>query len=193
MKYTLHPSHTRHLTLSIHPDGSLVVKAPKHINKEAIERFIAQKSKWIEKKRAYFKAHFEKKNKIKEELYKKYGEIYVKSSNQKQEYKKYKETAEELVQERLEYFNATYKFKYNKVSIKNQKTRWGSCSKRGNINFNYKLALIPKRMADYIIIHELCHLKELNHGANFWKLVSVAMPEYKEVRGDLRKMGVVLG
>lgn len=98
----------------------------------------------------------------------------------------HKESARKLVHERLEYFNQFYGFKYNKVAIRNQKTRWGSCSKRGNLNFSYKLALLPPHLADYIIVHELCHLKEFNHSQAFWDLVAQQFLDHKELRKKLK-------
>ena len=88
------------------------------------------------------------------------------------------------------YFNGVYKFKFNKVNIRNQKTRWGSCSAKGNINFNYKIALLPERLADYIIVHELCHLGEFNHSRKFWDLVVEAIPDHREIRSELKQKGI---
>ncbi len=104
----------------------------------------------------------------------------------KKDYIENKQQALLLVQKRLEHFNKFYGVKVNKVSIKNQKTRWGSCSKKGNLNFNYKIALIGDRLADYIIVHELCHLKEFNHGPKFWNLVAQTIPDYLERRKELK-------
>jgi predicted metal-dependent hydrolase len=92
----------------------------------------------------------------------------------------------ELVTRRLVYFNSFYNFKYNKVTIKNQSSRWGSCSRKGNINFNYRLALIPPELADYVIVHELCHLGQLNHSRKFWELVERTMPNWRELRARLK-------
>ena len=100
---------------------------------------------------------------------------------------KYKEEAYNLAESRINYFTKIYKFKYNKINIKNQKTRWGSCSKKGNLNFNYKIALLPSLISDYLIAHELCHLKELNHSKRFWKLVEKTIPNYRSIRGELKK------
>lgn len=102
-------------------------------------------------------------------------------------YAKYKEVAREVAHKKLEEFNKIYNFKYGKISIKNQKTRWGSCSRSGNINFNYKIALLPDRLADYIIVHELCHLGEFNHSKNFWNLVEKTIPDYEQRREELKK------
>lgn len=104
------------------------------------------------------------------------------------EYLAHKESARKLVHERLEYFNQFYGFKYNKVAIRNQKTRWGSCSHHGNLNFSYKLALLEPRLADYIIVHELCHLKEFNHSKAFWSLVVQQFPDYRELRKQLKRV-----
>jgi predicted metal-dependent hydrolase len=101
-------------------------------------------------------------------------------------YLKYKESAVILVKNKLEYFNQFYNYKYNRVTIKNQKTRWGSCSKKGNLNFNYKIVLLSQKQIDYIIVHELCHLKEFNHSQRFWDLVALTILDYKEIRSSLR-------
>ncbi len=101
-------------------------------------------------------------------------------------YLKYKEPARELILRRVEYFNSIYNFSYGRISVRNQRSRWGSCSKRGNLNFNYKIVLIPEKLADYIIVHELCHLKEFNHSKNFWALVAKTFPDYKKIKQDLR-------
>ena len=104
----------------------------------------------------------------------------------KSEYLKYKNQALELVRNKLEHFNQFYNFKYNKVTVRNQSTRWGSCSKSGNLNFNYKLALLPENLVDYVVVHELCHLGEFNHSKNFWDLVARTVPDYKKRRQELR-------
>jgi hypothetical protein len=110
-----------------------------------------------------------------------------------QNYLKYKSQALLLVKERIEYFNTFYNYKYGRIVIRNQKTRWGSCSRKGNLNFNYKIALLTPNQADYIIVHELCHLKEFNHSQRFWDLVAQAVPDYKEVRHSLRDNSLRLG
>jgi predicted metal-dependent hydrolase len=117
----------------------------------------------------------------------------VKIKRKNLNYIKYKKQAVVLVRERLEYFNTFYNFKYGRVAIRNQKTRWGSCSKKGNLNFNYKIVLLSPKQADYIIVHELCHLKEFNHSQRFWDLVAKAVPDYKEVRHSLRNNSLRLG
>ncbi len=103
------------------------------------------------------------------------------------DYKRYKEVARALASARVAYFNFFYNFSVGRISIRDTKTRWGSCSKKGNLNFNYKILFLPPHMADYIIVHELCHLKEFNHSQNFWDLVVKVVPEYRAVRVDLKR------
>lgn len=108
------------------------------------------------------------------------------------QYLKNKEKAREIVNDRLEYFNQFYGYQWNNIAIRNQKTRWGSCSKKGNLNFNYKIALLAPTTADYIIVHELCHLKEFNHSQNFWTLVAKTIPDYKIIRAELKNNPFIL-
>ena len=105
-------------------------------------------------------------------------------------YLAHKEMARVFIHERLFSLNAHYDFAYKRVFIKNQKSCWGSCSEHGNLNFNYKLAFLPSHVADYVIVHELCHLAELNHSPRFWSLVAQTCPEYKKCRKELRTIRV---
>lgn len=101
-------------------------------------------------------------------------------------YARHKEATRVLVHARLNHYNAHYQLPLKKVFIKNTKSRWGSCSSRGNLNFSYKLLFLPPAVADYIIVHELCHLAEFNHEHAFWALVAETCPHYKELRQSLR-------
>ncbi|MDE2399946.1 MAG: M48 family metallopeptidase [Patescibacteria group bacterium] len=103
------------------------------------------------------------------------------------DYKKHKETARALVHQRITELNTHYNFKISRVAIRDTKTRWGSCSKGGNLNFNYKILFLPPHIADYIIVHELCHLKEFNHSVNFWSLVAEVAPNHKAIRRELKR------
>ena len=110
--------------------------------------------------------------------------------NQRVEYILNKEYARAFVHDRLQVLNQYYCFDYKRVSIRNQRTRWGSCSKRGNLNFNYRIASLPVHLADYIIVHELCHLKEFNHSQAFWNLVARAIADYRDRRRELRQVSL---
>ena len=78
---------------------------------------------------------------------------------------------------------------YGRISIREQKTRWGSCSSVGNLNYNWKLVLMPPGVLDYVVVHELAHRREMNHSAAFWKVVATWMPDYKKYRKWLRDNG----
>lgn len=95
--------------------------------------------------------------------------------------------AKRYMPERAAILADRYGFRINKVSIRNQKTRWGSCSARGNLSFNFNLVQYRKEIIDYVIVHELCHLKEMNHSNKFWNLVEKICPDYKALRRELKK------
>ena len=110
------------------------------------------------------------------------------SAKSKAEHKVLGEAARALVHERLDHFNRHYGLIFGKVFIRNTRTRWGSCSSRGNLGFNYRIAKLPPHLANYIVVHELCHLKEFNHSPAFWTLVAETIPEWKQYRAALRKI-----
>lgn len=99
----------------------------------------------------------------------------------------YKEKASEIIHDRLQHFNQHYGFHYNQVTFRNQKTRWGSCSSQKNLNFNWRLAMAPIEVIDYVVVHELCHLKEMNHSPRFWARVEEAAPHHTKAKKWLRK------
>lgn len=158
------------LRLAVHASGRVVVSAPYFMPERLIESFIAEKTEWI----LDTLNHFESLPKP------------ILPKQTKADYKRLKPMALALAQERIAMFNEVYKFNFNRISIKNQKTCWGSCSRKGNLNFNYKIALLPPHLADYVIVHELCHLGELNHSKRFWELVEKTVPEYRRLKRELR-------
>ena len=169
--YTLRESKkAKRMRLTIHSAGDFVVTKPFKLNEDLVEKFIKQKANWILSKLKYFKQF-------------KNNPLFI---NNKKHYLEHKEEALKFISERVDYYNNIYGFDFNRISIRNQKTRWGSCSNKKNLNFNYRIMFLPKRMADYIIIHELFHLKEMNHSKKFWNLVAEAIPDYLEIRKDLR-------
>lgn len=102
-------------------------------------------------------------------------------------YRTHKEVARSSILAKIKRYNEVYQYRLGRVSIRNQKTRWGSCSKRGNLNFNYKILFLEEPFADYIVVHELCHLQELNHSQRFWNLVAQVFPNHKSIRNELRR------
>lgn len=105
-------------------------------------------------------------------------------------YLELKGIALELVKYRLEYWNLHYKLSYGRVSVKNHVSRWGSCSSKGNLNFNYRIAELSSKLVDYIIVHELCHRAQFNHSQKFWDLVGETIPDYLECRAELKKIRI---
>lgn len=171
IQYTLKVSErARGVRLAIYHDGDFVVTVPKRVGENVAEDFILKKSRWILSKLEYFK--------------KNPRTIFIKHTPK--EIQEYKKQASTLVRIRIQHWNTFYNFKYNTITIKNVTSRWGSCSKKGNLNFNYKILFLPQELVDYIIVHELCHLREMNHSAEFWSIVAKTIPEYKELRKQLK-------
>ena len=103
---------------------------------------------------------------------------------------KHKEQAREIVLQRLEHFNQHYNLTFGRISIRNQRRRWGSCSSKGNLNFNYRIATLPSHLSDYIIVHELCHRGQFNHSQKFWDLVGETLPNYEALQVELKKIRI---
>lgn len=169
--YTIKKSkRAKRMRLAVYCDGSVVVTTPFGVNQNIVEKFIADKKQWLSDKINFFKSVDSKS---------------IRTFSEK-DYSDNKDEAFKLVHDRIGAFNRKLKFSYNAISIKNQKTRWGSCSRNGNLHFNYKIIFLPKKQQDYIIAHELCHLKEFNHSKKFWSLVEKVMPDYLEIKNELR-------
>lgn len=162
----------RGIRISVHGDGQVVVTAPRWVSQKIVAKFVASKTVWIKAKVDFSKLE---------------SNVIVKGGNRR-EYKKYCESARRLVGQKLKEINQHYGLTYGRVSIRFQKTRWGSCSKNGNLNFNYRLIFLPEALVDYLITHELCHLKEMNHSIGFWRLVGETISDYKDKSKQLRKM-----
>lgn len=161
----------RHLRLSIDAGGRVLLTRPVWVSQKAALSFLAEKRSWLEEQWQKFSLR---------------PDSYLNRGG-REEYLKYKEKARSLVMERLLYFNQFYSFRYGRISVRDQHSRWGSCSKKGNLNFNYRLVLLPPELADYVILHELCHLGEFNHSPDFWRLLARKMPDYAERRKSLRQ------
>ncbi|MCF7794913.1 M48 family metallopeptidase [Patescibacteria group bacterium] len=171
IKYKIKKSYkAKHIRLALYPDKSIIVTKPFLCSQRTVEKFIISKKDWIQKKLQYFDT-LPKKRKFSRE-----------------HYLKNKELTRKIVESKVDKYSKELGVKYKKISIRNQKTRWGSCSKEANLNFNYKIILLAEHLQDYIIIHELCHLKELNHSKRFWDLVASICPDYKKHRRELKNI-----
>ena len=143
-------------------EGKVIVKAPKKVSKKEIEKIIKQKSDWIQKA-------LEKEIKKQEKQ-----PLYI-----KEEFKRIIEkNVNELVQ--------LTRLKPNKITIKQKKYAWGSCSSKKNITLNLELIKYSQEAIRYVILHELCHIKYMNHSKDFWNLVKKYMPNYKQVKKEFK-------
>ena len=171
VRYTLRKSkRAQRMSLTVHCDGAVILTTPFRMPERCAVRFLREKRDWLFKKLSYFR---------------RFGSVRPQRLP-RGAYLAHKEAARRLVQERLAHFNAHYRFSYNRITIRDQKTRWGSCSQRGTLSFNYRLALLPPHLADYVVVHELCHLAHFNHSASFWQLVAQMCPAYRACRKELR-------
>lgn len=173
--YTLKRS-TRaiNMRITIFRTGDVRVTAPRLIPEFLIRRFVASKENWIARKVAEFRAQpIIPKMKL-------WG------TGKRREYLANKKSAHALVVEKVRHFASKYDFKYRKITIRNQKTRWGSCSRKGNLSFSYRIVFLPGELQNYLVVHEVCHIKEFNHSRAFWDLVAQEIPDYKKLRRRLK-------
>lgn len=104
-------------------------------------------------------------------------------------HKFYLQTAREYLTDRTEHFATLLNLNFNQIRLKDTKSRWGSCSAKKNLNYNYRIILAPKPIVDYLVIHEVCHLQHLDHSTNFWNLVASQDPSYREHQKWLKENG----
>ncbi|PIP33182.1 metal-dependent hydrolase [Candidatus Gottesmanbacteria bacterium CG11_big_fil_rev_8_21_14_0_20_37_11] len=165
----------KRMRLAVYCDGNFIVTVPQTFSASLIDRYVIAKSQWVISKLDFFEG-LNKKQKLT------FGN---------DGFELYKDKALEMVTERLAVLNQKhYRLKFNKIAIKSQKTRWGSCSKKRNLNFNYKVLFLPPKIRDYIMIHELCHIKEFNHSRRFWRLVAKSMPDHGKIIEELKIKGL---
>ncbi|MFA5991503.1 MAG: M48 family metallopeptidase [Candidatus Doudnabacteria bacterium] len=162
---------TRRLRLSVACDSTVTLTLPFGTAIGIADKFVQTKLAWIKRAIEYFKAH----------------PGMVRARPVRGEYKKFKKQAIILAQAKVKQWAEFYGVGYGRIAIRNQKTRWGSCSKKGNLNFNYRIVQLRPELLDYLIVHELCHLQEFNHSRNFWALVAKAVPDYKKLRAELKR------
>jgi hypothetical protein len=162
---------SKRLKISINGDCEVKVSIPIWMPIILAESFVKEKIDWI----------YENIKKME----KKIGDFKLRLGDD--DYLKHKEDARKLVKARIDHYNRYYNFQIGLIAIRSQKTRWGSCSSKKNLNFNYKLFFLPLDLADYVIVHEMCHLREMNHSERFWKLVGEIIPDYVVKRRELKK------
>ena len=166
------------LALEIKPDGRIIVRAPNKLKKSEIDKFINEKTGWIDK-------HLKKLSIAQKEqsCLEKLTDDDIKALTEK---------AREYIPKRVEYYSKIIGTDYGKITIRNQKTKWGSCSSKGNLNFNCLLMLTPKEVIDSVVVHELCHRKEMNHSKKFYAKVLKAYPDYPKWNKWLKENGRII-
>jgi len=207
-------SNRKTLSISINESAKLIVRAPNRISNQKIQDFINEKENWITRNQSLVKARVEEIGKNKnlllylgtlfplktdneaKKIYFNGKEFLADLQNEEKTNKSlknwYKNKFKEVAVPRLFYFAKKHNLQVNQVRIKEQRTLWGSCSSRNNINLNFLLIMAPLRVIDYVIIHELVHTIHKNHSANFWNAVEAIMPNYKEAKHWLKENGYKL-
>lgn len=177
MKVTVIRSNRKTVTIQVNSNLSVTVRVPRSASEKDIEEILKKKEAWISK-------HIEKIKETKERF-----EAEPTEKLTREKVIALAEEALKVIPERVEYFAKVIGVTYGKITVRNQKTRWGSCSSKGNLNFNCLLMLAPPEVLDYVVVHELCHRKQMNHSKAFWLEVEKVLPDYKEVRKWLKEEG----
>lgn len=172
MEYKIIRSSRKTVAIQITPAGQILVRCPNRMRKADIDRFVASKQDWIE-------AHLAKLPPATPKL-------------TAEEIKDLAARAKADLPARAARFAPLIGVTYGRITIRSQRTRWGSCSSQENLNFNCLLMLTPPEIRDYVVVHELCHRIELNHSARFWSLVENTLPDFRSRRNWLRENGSAL-
>ena len=170
INYTLARSRrAKYMRLTVRPGGVVILTVPWGISKSVSAQFIERHRGWIERAVARMQKFLPLP-------------VYGRRA-----YLRHKEEARHFIEERVRFWAAIYKISYKRIAIRNTKARWGSCSREGNLNFSYAILFLPRELADYCVVHELCHIKEHNHSSRFWALVEAGVPNYLERRHALKR------
>lgn len=176
--YTVRRSKRRTISLEITAQGTVLVRAPMRLSGAAIEAFAAQRQDWVH-------AHLRKW----EERQKNAPDAEPLTADERD---RLREKARDTFRERVTALAPGVGVTWGRITVRFQRSRWGSCSAKGNLNFNALLLLAPPEVLDYVVVHELCHRKELNHSPRFWAEVRRVMPDYAGRRAWLRQNGALL-
>lgn len=181
LPYTVIYSDRKSLSIQISPECEITVRAPRRTSGQDINRFLTQKQRWII---THYLDLEEKKSR---------RQISGLSDSQRAALqKRYIDAAKEYFPKRVAYFRTLTGGRYSRITIRDQKTRWGSCSAKGTLSFNWRLMLAPPAILDYVVVHELCHLTHMNHSPAFWQAVEAVYPDYRTARRWLKEHGAEL-
>ena len=162
------------ISIKVNNDLTITVRAPIFTSDKEIGEILKSKEKWISKCIEQIKRENEELSKI----------DYFTA----EEISKLADKALNYIPGRVKYYADIIGVTYGKITIRNQKTRWGSCSSKGNLNFNYRLFYLPEELLDYVVVHELAHRRHMNHSKEFWQEVERYFPDYKICRKKLKEV-----
>ncbi|MBN2641742.1 MAG: M48 family metallopeptidase [Victivallales bacterium] len=196
------------LSLAVDADGKIIVRAPQHVPLDTIQKLVEGKKDWLRDKQAQQLERLQARPEVSfnenSEFYFKgakyplrfipaadatapiyFDKAFIISEDYKTKARQmmqalYELKAEQYISERAELYARTFELKYRKIRIADTKSQWGSCSISGDLSFCWRLIMYPSRIIDYVVAHELAHLKEMNHSAQFWNLVEKMRPDYRE-------------
>ncbi len=178
LPYTVIRSRRKTCGISITPDGTLTLRVPLRISEQEIRHILLEKQHWI------ITHYLEVMEKAKSRPSSDLSDIQRTALE-----KRYIEAARDYFPKRAAYFQALTGGEYYRITIRDQKTRWGSCSAKGTLSFNWRLMLAPPAVLDYVVVHELCHLTHMDHSAAFWQAVEAVCPDYRTHRKWLKDHG----
>ena len=173
-------SNRRSVGITVKPGGEIIVRAPRLMPVATVMAFVRRKEEWIIK------------------TYLKQSKIQPAPACEKKSLqtlaleKRYRDAAKDYIPKRVNYYHQFTGGTFQKITIRDQKTRWGSCSSKGTLSFSFRLMMAPPRVLDYVVVHELCHLTHMNHSKDFWNMVASILPDYKEHRKWLKENGHTL-
>lgn len=174
LQFNIIYSSRKSIAIELKPDN-ILVRAPKSMPRREINAFLESKRSWIEKHLAKMKECQEALEQVEPFTMDEIHELADKASV--------------VILEKVKKYAPIVGVTYGRITIRNQRSRWGSCSGKGNLNFNCLLMLFPDEVIDYVVIHELCHRKQMNHSAAFYAEVERVFPEYRKCRKWLKENG----
>ena len=180
-------SKRRSYGIVINEEGQVSVRIPLRGSVRTAETMVREKQDWI-----FEKIELQKQRKRIRSQQAALSESKYTPEQRAGLEKRYRQAAKEYIPKRADYYAQLLGVTYERIRIAEQKTRWGSCSSKGTLSFNWKLMLAPPKVLDYVVVHELCHLIEMNHSPRFWKQVENVIPDYKEYRKWLKENGITL-
>lgn len=164
------------LAVQIRADGTVIARAPLRMPKDRILCFLSEKASWIRMQQG----RMQEREKMRQQ-----ARIHLDAAQEKE----LRERAKSVLAQRTAYFARQVGVTYGRITVRDQKTRWGSCSQTGNLNFNFRLILAPLEVLDYVVVHELCHRRQMNHSAQFWQEVAQVLPDYRKRKAWLTENG----